>query len=141
MAQGNFVEVIGNVTREPDLKFLPSGLAVAEFGIAVNKRWLNKQTNQWEEETSFFDVTCWAELAENVTESIPKGCRVIVTGRLEQQSWEDKDTGQKRSKVKIVADEVAPSLRWATAQVTKTERREAGDQAPAQSQRSDEDPF
>lgn len=129
MAAGNTVTVIGNITREPELRFTPSGAAVANFGLAVNRRWRNQQTNEWEEEVSFFDVTCWKELAENVAESLPKGCRVIVDGRLEQRSWEN-DQGEKRSKVEIVADEVGPSLRWATAQVSRNERSDGGGDGP-----------
>ena len=126
MAPGNTVTVVGNTTREPELRFTNSGQALATFGLAVNRRWQNKQTNEWEEDTSFFDVTCWAQMAENVAESVAKGARVVVTGRLEQRSWETQD-GDKRSKVEVIADEVGPSLRWATAQVTKNERRGGGD--------------
>jgi single-strand DNA-binding protein len=126
MAAGNNVTVIGNATREPELRFTNTGQAVATFGLAVNRRWQNRQTNEWEEQVSFFDVTCWAQLAENVAESVPKGARVIVSGRLDQRSWETQD-GDKRSKVEIIADEVGPSLRWATADVTKNERRSDGD--------------
>ncbi|HET9542229.1 MAG TPA: single-stranded DNA-binding protein [Acidimicrobiales bacterium] len=125
MAPGNTVTIVGNATREPELRFTASGQAVATFGVAVNRRWQNRN-NEWEESTSFFDVTCWAQLAENVAESVPKGGRVVVTGRLDQRSWETQE-GDKRSKVEIVADDVAPSLRWATAQITKNERREGGD--------------
>ncbi|KAA0235141.1 MAG: Single-stranded DNA-binding protein [Acidimicrobiales bacterium] len=119
---GNSVTVAGNITRDPELRFTPSGQAVATFGLAVNRRWQNRQTNDWEEATSFFDITCWGQMAENVSESLPKGARVVVTGRLEQRTWENQE-GERRSKVEIVADEVGPSLRWATAQVTKNERR------------------
>jgi single-strand DNA-binding protein len=121
MASDNNVTLVGNITRDPELRFTPSGQAVASFGIAVNRRWQNRQTNDWEEQTSFFDVKCWAQMAENVSESLGRGSRVIVTGRLEQRSWET-DQGDKRSKVEVVADEIAPSLRWATAQVTRNER-------------------
>jgi len=133
------VTLVGNVTRDPELKYLPSGSSVASFGLAVNRRWRNRSTNEWEEQTSFFDVKAWASLGENVSESIPKGTRVVVTGRLEQSSWENSE-GQKRSKVDVVADEVAPSLRWATAQVQKIERDTGASprQAP---QVSGEDPF
>lgn len=124
MSNGNTVTVIGNVTRDPELRFTPSGSAIATFGLAVNRRWQNRQTNEWEEQVSFFDVVCWRELGENVTESITKGTRLIVTGRLEQRSW-DTQEGEKRSKVEIIADEVGPSLRWASAQVTRNERRDA----------------
>ena len=125
----NTVTVIGNVTRDPELRFTPSGQAIATFGLAVNRRWQNRQTNDWEEQTSFFDITCWAQLGQNVADTLVKGSRAIVTGRLEQRSWET-DQGDKRSKVEVVADEVAPSLRWATADITRNERREGGD-APA----------
>jgi single-strand DNA-binding protein len=123
MAADNNVTLTGNITRDPELRFTPSGQAVATFGLAVNRRWQNRQTNEWEEQTSFFDVKCWAQMAENVSESLSRGSRVVVTGRLEQRSWET-DQGDKRSKVEVVADEIAPSLRWATAQVTKNERRD-----------------
>ena len=125
MANGNTVELIGNITRDPELRFTPSGAAVANFGLAVNRRWRNQQTNEWEEQVSFFDIVCWRELAENVAESLTKGSRVMVSGRLDQRSWET-DQGEKRSKVEVVADEIGPSLRWATAQVTKNERRDGG---------------
>ena len=112
----------GNVTRDPELRFTPSGQPVATFGLAVNRRWQNRQTQQWEEAVSYFDIVCWGQLAENVAESITKGTRLMVTGRLDQRTWETQE-GDKRSKVEIVADEVGPSLRWATASVTKNERR------------------
>ncbi len=128
----SIVTLVGNVTRPPEVRYTPGGSARVSFGLAVNRRWRNKQTDEWEEQVSFFDVTCWAQLAENVAESIQKGHRVVVTGRLEQRSWET-DGGEKRSKVEIVADEVAPSLRWATAQVRRIERTE-GSTAPVQPQ-------
>lgn len=118
----NYVSVTGTTTRAAELRFTPSGAAVANISIAVNRRWQNKQTQEWEEETSFFDVKCWQKLAENVAESIDdKGIRVTVTGRLEQRSWEAQD-GSKRSKVEINADDIAISLRWATASAVKNER-------------------
>lgn len=125
----NTVTVVGNVTRDPELRFTPSGQGVASFGVAVSRRWQNRQTNEWEEQTSFFDVVAWGSLGENVSESVTKGTRVVVTGRLEQRSW-DTQEGEKRSKVEIVADDVAPSLRWATATVSKTERRDGNYSAP-----------
>ncbi len=122
MASGNSIVLVGNVTRDPELRFTPSGQATATFGLACNRRWQNRQTQEWEEATSFFDVVCWREMAENVSETLTRGARVIVTGRLEQRSWETAE-GDKRSKVEVVADELGPSLRWATAQVVKNERR------------------
>lgn len=121
----NTVTLVGNLTRDPELRYTPSGQSVVTFGIAVNRRWQNRQTQEWEEQVSFFDVKAWASLAENIAESVTRGTRVIVTGRLEQRSWET-DQGDRRSKVEVVADEVAPSLRWATAQVHKIERTGGG---------------
>jgi single-strand DNA-binding protein len=151
---GNAVVLVGNVTRDPELRFTPSGQATATFGLAVNRRWQNRQTQEWEEATSFFDVVCWRDMAENAAESLAKGSRIIVSGRLEQRSWETSD-GDRRSKVEVVADEIGPSLRWATAQVTKNERKGPGGEpagisrgAPAASAEApsggygyDDDPF
>ncbi len=128
----NTVTLVGNVTRDPELRFTPSGQSIATFGLAVNRRWQNRQNQQWEEQTSFFDVTCWAQLGQNVAESVAKGTRVVVTGRLEQRSWET-ESGDKRSKVEVVADEVGPSLRWATAEVTRNERTDGSPGGGAQS--------
>ena len=125
MAFDNVVTVTGNITRDPELRFTPGGSAVATFGLAWNRRWQNRQTNETEEQVSFFDVTCWSTLAENVSESLVKGTRVVVSGRLEQRSWETQD-GDRRSKIEIIADEVSPSLRWATVEVTRNERRDGG---------------
>ncbi|MDQ1491907.1 MAG: single-strand DNA-binding protein [Actinomycetota bacterium] len=122
---GNSITIVGNITRDPELRFTPSGQANARLGVAVNRRWQDKNSGEWQEATSFFDVICWRELAENVSESLKKGTRVIVTGRLEQRSWEQ--DGNKRSVVEIIADEGAPSLRWATATVEKPERRSGAD--------------
>ena len=122
MSNGNSVTLVGNVTRDPELRYTPNGQANLTFGLAVNRRWQNRQTQEWEEATSYFDVVCWREMAENASETLFKGARVIVTGRLDQRSWENQE-GERRSKVEVVADEVGPSLRWATAQVTKNERR------------------
>lgn len=119
------VTIVGNITRDPELKYTNSGQALCTFGVAVSRRWQNRQTQQWEEQTSFFDVTAWQKMAENVAETCTKGTRVIVTGRLDQRSWQT-ESGDKRSKVEIVADEVAPSLRWATASVVRNERTEGG---------------
>ena len=121
MSDGNTVVVVGNVTRDPELRFTPNGQATASFGLAVNRRWQNRQSQEWEESTSFFDVVCWRELAENAAESLSRGARVIVSGRLEQRRWETPE-GERRSRVEIIADELGPSLRWATAQVVKNER-------------------
>jgi single-strand DNA-binding protein len=122
MSNGNHVSIVGNLTRDPELRFTPSGQATATFGVAVNRRWQNRQSQEWEEATSFFDVVCWGQLAENAAQSLTKGTRILVSGRLDQRSWETPDH-ERRSKIEITADELAPSLRWATASVTKNERR------------------
>jgi single-strand DNA-binding protein len=125
MAAGNEVTLVGNITSDIDLKITPSGTAVARFGLAWNRKF--QKDGEWQEEPNFFDVTVWREQAEHLAESAGKGSRVIVIGRLEQQRWEDKETGAGRSKVAVAADEVGVSLRWATAEVTKAER-EGGQQ-------------
>src|SRR4051794_30068425 len=117
----NTVTLVGNITRDPELRFTPSGQAIATFGMAVNRRF--QRNNQWEEQTSFFNVTAWGTLGENASNSLHKGARIIVNGRLEQRSWETQE-GEKRWVVGVVADEIAPSLRGATAEITKNERRE-----------------
>jgi single-strand DNA-binding protein len=122
----NTVTLVGNITRDPELRFTPSGQANATFGLAVNRVWTDRQTNERKEAVSFFNVVCWREMAENASESLQKGSRVIVTGRLEQRSWETQD-GEKRSVIEVVADEIGPSLRWATASITRNERKSGGD--------------
>jgi single-strand DNA-binding protein len=123
---GNSVTLVGNVTRDPELRFTASGQATASFGLAVNRVWNDRQTNEKKEAVSFFDIVCWREMAENASESLSKGARVVVTGRLEQRSWETPE-GEKRSKIEVVADEVGPSLRWATAEIRKNDRRGPGE--------------
>lgn len=120
MAFDNTVTIVGNVTRDPELRYLQTGTALATFGVAWNNRYKDRNGEQVED-TSFFDVTCWRDLADHVAESISKGDRVIIFGRLDQRSWETQD-GEKRSKVEIQADDVAPSLKWATAQVERVRR-------------------
>jgi single-strand DNA-binding protein len=143
------VTIVGNLTRDPEIRYTTGGAAKASFGVAVSRRWQNRQSNEWEEQTSFFNVVCWREMAENVSESLGKGSRVVVTGRLEQRSWET-DQGEKRSVVEIVADEIGPSLRWATARVERTDRSggDRGDRGGApvgsraiENQPYDEEPF
>jgi single-strand DNA-binding protein len=130
---GNSVTLVGNVTRDPELRFTASGQATASFGLAVNRVWNDRQTNEKKEAVSFFDVVCWREMAENASESLSKGARVVVTGRLEQRSWETPE-GEKRSKIEVVADEIGPSLRWATAEIRKNDRRGPGEGGGGQNQ-------
>ena len=115
----NNVTVIGNLVDDPELRFTPSGVAMAKIRLAVNRRW--QKDGEWQEDTSFFTGTVWREQAESAAESLQKGARVIVTGRLEQRSWETPE-GDKRSVVEIQIDEIGPSLRGATASVNKTQR-------------------
>jgi single-strand DNA-binding protein len=116
----NSVTLIGNLVDDPELRFTPSGVAMARVRFAVNRRYQDRN-NEWQEETSFFGGTCWREMAENVAESLQKGTRVIVTGRLEQRSWETSE-GDKRSIIEVRIDDIGPSVRWATASVTRTPR-------------------
>jgi single-strand DNA-binding protein len=126
MAQDNQVVIVGNVTRDPELRYTPNGAALVKFGVAVSRR-IRDESGQWKDaDTSFFDVTAWRTLAENVAESIAQGSRVVVVGRLRTNSWETPE-GERRSKVEIEAEEVAPSLKWATA---KVERQGRGAAAP-----------
>jgi single-strand DNA-binding protein len=113
--------ITGNLTRDPEIRYTRDGQATTTLGVAVNRRWQQRESKEWEESTSFFDVVCWRELAENVALSMTKGMRVVVAGRLEQRSWENED-GDRRFKVEIVAEEIGPSLRFATADVQKVER-------------------
>jgi single-strand DNA-binding protein len=121
----NNVTLIGNLVEDPELRFTPSGVPMAKIRLAVNRRWRDN-SGEWQEDTSFFGGTVWREQAESCAESLEKGSRVIVTGRLEQRSWETPE-GEKRSVVEISIDEIGPSLRWATASVTKTARQGGGD--------------
>lgn len=119
----NAVTIVGNLTVDPTLKYTTGGRGVASFGLAVNRKW--QQNGEWQEQVSFFNVTCWGTLGENVAASLTKGTRAIVSGRLEQRSWETQ-AGEKRSVVEIVADSVGPDLRWAQAEVQRNERDTAG---------------
>jgi single-strand DNA-binding protein len=121
----NSITISGNITREPEMRYTPSGISKVTFGVAVNRSWRNQQSQEWEEQTSFFNVVAWRQLAENASASLTKGSRVVVSGRLEQRSWET-EQGEKRSIVEIVADDIAPSLRFATAEVHKVERSGPG---------------
>jgi single-strand DNA-binding protein len=118
----NSVTLIGNLVEDPELRFTASGVAMSKVRFAVNRRY--QRNGEWQEDTSFFGGTLWRDAAENAAESLQKGMRVIVNGRLEQQQWETKE-GEKRSTVEVAIDEIGPSLRWATATVTRSPR--AGD--------------
>jgi single-strand DNA-binding protein len=121
MATENQVTIVGNVTRDPELRYTPNGAAMVRFGVAVNRRFRD-ESGQWKDgDTSFFDVTAWRTLAENIAESITSGTRVVVVGRLRTNTWETQE-GEKRSKVEIEAEEVGPSLRWATAKAERQGR-------------------
>ncbi|WKV16077.1 single-stranded DNA-binding protein [Janibacter limosus] len=132
MAGETPITVIGNLTADPELRFTPSGAAVANFTVASTPRTFDRQTNEWKDaETLFMRCSVWREAAENVAESLTRGTRVVVTGRLISRSREDKETGQKRSVMEMQVDEVGPSLRYATAKVTKTQRGGGAGVAPA----------
>lgn len=125
MATDNAIIVVGNLTDDPELRFTPQGVAVANFRIAVSRRVKDESGNWKDGDTSFFKVNCWRQLAENVAESLTRGSRTMVAGRLRMRQWETQE-GEKRSVVEIEADEVGPSLKWATAKVEKTSRGGGG---------------
>lgn len=104
MASFNKVILLGNLTRDPQVKYTPSGAAVAEIGLAVNRYWFDKQTNSRREETTFVDVTLWGRDAEVAGEYLAKGRPVLIEGRLQLDTWDDKTTGQKRSKLRVVGE-------------------------------------
>ncbi len=127
MAGETPITIVGNLTGDPELRFTPSGAAVANFTVASTPRTFDRQTNEWKDaETLFMRCSVWREAAENVAESLQRGTRVVVTGRLVSRSWDDKETGQKRSVMEMQVDEVGPSLRYATAKVNKTQRGGGG---------------
>jgi single-strand DNA-binding protein len=148
MADTN-ITVVGNLTREPELRFTNGGKGVASFGLAVSRRY--QVNGEWQEKTSFFNVSAWDNLGENVAATLTKGMRVIVSGRLEVREYEAREGG-KRTSVDIIADEIGPSLRWARATVERTERSDGGQggqrggsssggQRPSDSVYGDEEPF
>jgi len=119
--------IVGNLTRDPEIRYARDGQATTSLSVAVNRRWQNRETNGWEESTSFFDVVTRRETAENVALSLTRGARVVVTGRLEQRSWETED-GETRSKVELVAEEIGASLRFVTVDIHKVQRHLAADE-------------
>ncbi|MDF2048705.1 single-strand binding protein [Arthrobacter sp. SLBN-100] len=122
MAGETTITVIGNLTNDPELRFTPSGSAVANFTIASTPRTFDRQSNEWKDgETLFLRAAVWREAAENVAESLTKGMRVIVTGRLKSRSYETKE-GEKRTVIELEVDEIGPSLRYANAKVNRTQR-------------------
>ncbi len=124
MAAGDTnLTMIGNLVSDPELRFTPSGAAVAKFTVASTPRYLDKTTNEWKDGDSLFlQCQIWRQAAENVAESLTKGMRVIVSGRLKQRSYETKE-GEKRTVFEVEVDEIGPSLRYATAKVTRTQRQ------------------
>ena len=122
MASENSVTLVGNVTKDPELRYTTGGRGVASFGLAVNRRY--QVNGEWQEQVSFFNIVAWGDLGENAAASINKGNRVIVTGRLEQRSYETKE-GEKRNVTEVIADELGPSLRWAQVQIERISRDDA----------------
>jgi single-strand DNA-binding protein len=128
----NTITVVGNLTRDPELRYTPTGQAVVKFGIAVNRFYVNRNGERVEQ-TDFFNVNAWRSVAVNVAESLTTGARVLVTGRLQARNWETED-GQKRSAVEIEAEEVAASLRFATVAITKAAKAGAADETQDQNE-------
>jgi single-strand DNA-binding protein len=127
MAAGDTnITVIGNLTDDPELRFTPSGAAVAKFRVASTPRYMDRTTNEWKDgEPLFLACTVWRQAAENVAESLVRGSRVIVSGRLKQRSYETRE-GEKRTVIELEVDEIGPSLRYATAKVQKMSRSSGG---------------
>lgn len=121
MASDNQITIVGNLTDDPELRYTANGAAVANFTVAFSTRIRDAAGNWTDGDTSFFRVNCWRALAENAAESLTRGTRVVVSGRLKQRSWENQE-GEKRSMIEIEADDLGPSLKWATARVEKTSR-------------------
>jgi single-strand DNA-binding protein len=126
MAGETTITVVGNLTNDPELRFTPSGSAVANFTVASTPRTFDRQSNEWKDgETLFLRASVWREAAENVAETLTKGTRVIVQGRLKSRSYETKE-GEKRTVIELEVDEIGPSLRYASAKVTRTQRSGGG---------------
>ena len=142
MAAGDTtITMIGTLVDDPELRFTPSGAAVAKFRVASTPRYLDKATNEWKDgESLFLQCQIWRQAAENVAESLTKGMRVILSGRLKQRSYETKE-GEKRTVFEVEVDEVGPSLRNATAKVTRTQRAAGGAAAPAAADTFGDDPW
>lgn len=121
VASDNQIIIVGNLTDDPELRYTPNGAAVVKFRVAVNRRYRDEAGTWKDGDTSYFTVNAWRTLAENIAESLTRGTRVIVAGRLQMRSWETQE-GDKRTVVEIEADEVGPSLRWATAKVERQGR-------------------
>jgi single-strand DNA-binding protein len=115
----NSITLVGNLTRDPELRFTTGGRGVASFGIAVSRRY--QVNGEWQEQTSYFNIVAWGQLGENAASSLTKGMRVVVSGRLEQREYQNRE-GEKRTAIEINADEVGPSLRWATASIERNPR-------------------
>ena len=115
----NSITLVGNLTRDPELRFTTGGRGVASFGIAVSRRY--QVNGEWQEQTSYFNIVAWGQLGENAASSLTKGMRVVVSGRLEQREYQTRE-GEKRTAIEINADEVGPSLRWATASIERNPR-------------------
>jgi len=141
MAGETVITVVGNLVEDPELRFTPSGAAVAAFRIASTPSRFNKDTSKWEDGDSLFlRCSVWRQAAENVAESLQRGMRVIVQGRLKQREWETKE-GEKRTSYEIDVDEVGPSLKFATAKVVKTQRGSGGGGFSGGGQQADNDPW
>jgi len=117
----NSITLVGNLTRDPEIRFTATGRAVASFGIAVGRRY--QVNGEWQEQISYFNVTAWGQLGENAAATFTKGTRVVVTGRLEQREYTSRE-GEKRTAIDVIADELGPSLRWATATVVRTPKQD-----------------
>lgn len=137
MASFNKVILLGNLTRDPEVKFTAGGTAVAEIGLAVNRKWMDKQSNTWKEETTFVDVTLWGRSAEVAGQYLAKGRPVLIEGRLQLDTWNDKTSGQKRSKLLVVGE----SMTMLGGNTPRGEHDQSANQGRAEEQSQDESKY
>ena len=142
MAAGDInVTVVGNLTNDPELRFTPSGAAVASFTVATSSRYLDKTTNEWKDgEPTYLRCSVWRQYAENVAESLTKGTRVMVSGKLKQRSYETRE-GEKRTVMEVEVEDVGPALRYATAKITRVQRTDGGFSSGGGSSAPADDPW
>tara|TARA_R110000764_G_scaffold148376_1_gene236276 strand:+ start:3406 stop:3828 length:423 start_codon:yes stop_codon:yes gene_type:complete len=140
MANENIINIVGTIGKEPELRYTTSGRGICSFSVATNRKWKNKQNDKWEEETCWHNIVAWAELGENAAASLVKGNRVMVSGRLSNRSYDDRE-GNKKYITEIIADNIGAELRFATCTVERIEREKANTNERAAVNESNEEPF
>ena len=138
MANENIINIVGTLGKDPELRYTTGGRGVCSFSVATNRKW--KKNDQWEEETCWHNVVAWAELGEHAAQSLEKGNRVMISGRLSNRSYEDRE-GNKKYITEIIADNIGAELRFATCQIERVERQKPDGNAPASKPLPNEEPF